>query len=386
MSRILGDADEPSAALRNVAQITTVAGKSPQPRATKSVGAPENTTRQQQKEKCRKFNKRPETAPVANDISSFKRYILQDLSTVMEGDTVADYNEALELLKNNPPERVVDVRLPYSEFLQLDQETDISEDQRYPYLAYNSPAEIATVVTDPNSVHEVVVYEISHAIETAVDTFLSNHCPQLLPWIRPAGSTTISNFRGRYQRSRKQPDGGFFVAYPNMSSRLKIVVEVGFSESYAKHCRDKDLWLEGYGVNAVIFFRLHESPRFRYPRTPFDKVIDARTAVARMEAFVSEEWQKNYSELYFGPLYYRDHMWIWRTGEEPVKQDVILSGRICDPIPTTLGLKISDLGPHDLLAMVLDKEIEFDAKLLSQRVMCAMRDVGIARFAQYVAT
>ncbi|ODQ71066.1 hypothetical protein LIPSTDRAFT_5095 [Lipomyces starkeyi NRRL Y-11557] len=58
----------------------------------------------------------------------------------------SEYEDVFRLLTENPPEQILDVHFPYS---------------KYPYLEYNSLTETVTVVTVPNSIHEVAVYELN---------------------------------------------------------------------------------------------------------------------------------------------------------------------------------------------------------------------------------
>ncbi|KAK9429459.1 hypothetical protein V1505DRAFT_168744, partial [Lipomyces doorenjongii] len=57
----------------------------------------------------------------------------------------SDYREALRLLKDNPPEQRLEIHMPLPMYVRLQDayselklETNISDDQRYPYLSYNS--------------------------------------------------------------------------------------------------------------------------------------------------------------------------------------------------------------------------------------------------------
>ncbi|KAK9482092.1 hypothetical protein V1527DRAFT_45612 [Lipomyces starkeyi] len=65
-----------------------------------------------------------------------------DMSLVRDENTHLDYDKALSLLKNNPPEQRLDIHMPYSQYLKLEEwwskiklARGISEDQKYPYLA-----------------------------------------------------------------------------------------------------------------------------------------------------------------------------------------------------------------------------------------------------------
>ncbi|KAK9252547.1 hypothetical protein V1507DRAFT_461064 [Lipomyces tetrasporus] len=73
--------------------------------------------------------------------------------SVTDSEVLSNYNKAFTLLKENTPEQRLDVQLPYDKFSQLDEAFSelksaegISEDQRYPSLAYNSFTETVTLV------------------------------------------------------------------------------------------------------------------------------------------------------------------------------------------------------------------------------------------------
>ncbi|KAK9357490.1 hypothetical protein V1504DRAFT_436684 [Lipomyces starkeyi] len=92
-----------------------------------------------------------------------------DMPSLPGEEVLSGYDKALSLL--SPPEQILDITLPYSKYLQLEKaysriklEADISEDQRYPYLSYNSFTNTASVVTVPSSLHEQAAQEISHGL------------------------------------------------------------------------------------------------------------------------------------------------------------------------------------------------------------------------------
>ncbi|KAK9492038.1 hypothetical protein V1508DRAFT_448910 [Lipomyces doorenjongii] len=166
--------------------------------------------------------------------------------------------QALSLLKENPSEQRLDIRLPYAEYLKLDQcwskeksEAHISEDQRYPYLAYNSAIETASVVTVPNQVHEVAAKDMCREIMNIIETYLAVH-PPAVGEIQDIGSTTIKGSHGRYSRILKQADGLFKFRGKGFGTRLMVAIEVGFSEMYHALCHDKDLWIDGNHVKVCI--------------------------------------------------------------------------------------------------------------------------------------
>ncbi|ODQ73232.1 hypothetical protein LIPSTDRAFT_3564 [Lipomyces starkeyi NRRL Y-11557] len=100
-----------------------------------------------------------------------------------------------------------------------------------PYLSYNSLTEIVTVVTVPNSIHEVAVYELNSPIIASANAYLSEHAPELRYCIVPLGSTTTTDFEGDYTNSSKQPDGGITYMAIDAGSEVTIAIEAGISQS-----------------------------------------------------------------------------------------------------------------------------------------------------------
>ncbi|KAK9246679.1 hypothetical protein V1506DRAFT_505325 [Lipomyces tetrasporus] len=300
--------------------------------------------------------------------------------SVTESQAVSNYNEAFTLLKENSPEQRLDIQLPYEKFRQLDNdfselksEADISEDQRYPSLTYNSLTQTVTVVTAPSSIHEGAARWIDKEIIKFVDDYLSTRSPQTLQRIRQVGSTTMHFPSGRYRRSRKEPDGGFIYARLDGDDEMVIALEVGYTEVYGKLLDDKDMWINGMGVKVVILVCFNETPRFKYPGTaPFQDIADRRAEKAAMSRTVGESTRLNIQNGYYGPLGYRGHEWVgelteafievWRQGSHD-RFDLIQEGFVArHNIPVTLGLRISDLYPRDVWQDedIEDRSITFD--------------------------
>ncbi|KAK9317056.1 hypothetical protein V1522DRAFT_346550 [Lipomyces starkeyi] len=324
-----------------------------------------------------------------------------DMSSIPEDEVLSGYDKALSLLKNNPPEQVLDITLPYSKYLQLEKaysriklEADISEDQRYPYLSYNSFTNTATVVTVPGSLHEHAVYDINFSIFASVDAYLSSY-PQARGSILHVGSTTKHDFNGAYAHSKKQPDGGFCYEPRGGEAKLTIAIEVGTSERYQKLLKDKDMWIDGHGVKICILVCLIESPRFRNPDTPY-KNIDVRDETAMMTLRAAEVLQQNGFQGHYGPISYRCHNWVgelnevfievWRPGAEPDRYSLIKNGVDCEDLPTTLGLRIKDFFPDREFEIVNipDSEIPFDGAIFVYRLMNAMATTAKDRFSNFI--
>ena len=67
----------------------------------------------------------------------------------------------------------------------------------------------------------------------------------------------FDTFTGTYAGSVKEPD---FIITPNIAQRPSIVLECGWSESFPRLRRDKDLWIRGSGglVKLVILINFNK--------------------------------------------------------------------------------------------------------------------------------
>ncbi|KAK9358082.1 hypothetical protein V1504DRAFT_413243 [Lipomyces starkeyi] len=227
-------------------------------------------------------------------LSSTKSLMVSTDRSSVQIRTHSSYDKALRLLKNNPPEQRLDVHMPYDEYLKLEEswaqikaEAKISEDQRYPYLAYDSYAETVTVVAVPNTIHENVVFMINSGIINFIYDYLAIHSPDSIDKITAAGSETVKTFYGNYINSTKQP-GGLFVYSTVTGPKRTVAIEVGFSEGYSALSRNKNLWLQGGQVNACVLVIIKESPRFKNPAAPYirhavEKRIQRRIHISQFQ-------------------------------------------------------------------------------------------------------
>ncbi|KAK9243339.1 hypothetical protein V1506DRAFT_562150 [Lipomyces tetrasporus] len=323
--------------------------------------------------------------------------------TATDSEVLSNYNKAFTLLKENTPEQRLDVQLPYETFLQLDQAFSelksaegISEDQRYPSLGYNSVTQTATVVTCPSYVHEGAASWIERKIINYVEDYLSTHSPHTVGHIRECRSTTQS-IGGEYIGGRKEPDGGFIYKTRFGTGKLMIAIEVGTSESYGKLLEDKDMWINGKGVNVVILICFEESPRFRNPDTRYTDIAGVDAEKEAMAQSLAETVEANIARGYYGPHEYRGHTWIgelnkafievWRQGSHDTF-DLIQDGFALahDELPDTLNLRISDFYPHDAwqAANIEDNDIPFDSAEFLDSVVDSMGLVAQFRFELYL--
>ncbi|KAK9243340.1 hypothetical protein V1506DRAFT_562151 [Lipomyces tetrasporus] len=314
--------------------------------------------------------------------------------TATDSEVLSNYNKAFTLLKENTPEQRLDVQLPYEAFLQLDQAFSelksvegISEDQRYPSLGYNSLTQTATVVTCPSNIHEK---------QRAGSNAKSLITPHTVGHISECGSTTQS-IGGEYIGGRKEPDGGFIYKARSSAYKLMIAIEVGTSETYDKLLDDKDMWINGKGVNVVILVCFDELPPFRNPNTRYTNIAGLAAEKDAMARSIGETVETNITLGYYGPLEYRDHTWIgelnkafievWRQDSHKTF-DLIQDGFALAPedLPGTLNLRISDFYPHDAwkAANIEDNDIPFDSAEFLSRVIDSMETAAQLRFGLYL--
>ncbi|KAK9242706.1 hypothetical protein V1506DRAFT_568872 [Lipomyces tetrasporus] len=260
-----------------------------------------------------------------------------------------DYDKALYLLTHNPPEQRLDIHMPYSKYLQL-------EESWYPSLSYNALMQIATVVTSQSALHDRTAEIFKEIISSNIKEYLSIHQPRAIHRIQSYGSTTEEGF-GPSGKNSKDPDESFVYGRPRGDPPVQVVIECGVTENYNALCRDKNLWINQLGAKAVILICLKEVPRFKNPPTAYAYIKDAAAEAANMTDHVADVMVHNLKRRTYGPLEYRGHIWagkldevfveVWRAGDEqPVRKWLISHGR-ANRIPKTIGLRISDFFPED---------------------------------------
>ncbi|KAK9428464.1 hypothetical protein V1505DRAFT_315726 [Lipomyces doorenjongii] len=323
--------------------------------------------------------------------------VSMDNSLVRDENALSDYDMALNLLENNPPENRLDVSMSYSQYLQLEESWSqiksakgISEDQRYPYLSYNSLFQIATVVTVPRDLHEVAASELRREIMDSIVAYLSLHKPDAIGTIVDSGSVKAKVDDGPYSHSRKQSDGVFKYISTDFGLAIMVAIEVGYSESYAALNRDKNLWLDGHHVKVCVLVCFKESPRFRNPRRPYEN-IDAKEEKRQMNLRANEIMQSS-----FGPISYRNHKWlgelkegfieVWRH-DGVVRYPLIERGQQCDPLPTNIGLRIQDFYPPEAwqAANMPDGDILINGTVFMKYIKSAMIGTAFDRFSDFVS-
>ncbi|KAK9355618.1 hypothetical protein V1523DRAFT_438440 [Lipomyces doorenjongii] len=316
-----------------------------------------------------------------------------DMFLEKDKNSSSDYDEALFLLENNLPEQRLDIPLPYSQYLKLEEswskfksENNISEERRYPSLSYNSLMLIATVVTTQSALHDYTGAVFREMIASSVNEYLSIHEPRAIHRIKNYGSTTMKEL-GPYGKTTKEPD-----------HRL-VAIECGVSENYDALCRAKDLWIQHLGAKVVILICLKEVPHYRSPRTANESIEDPVAEVEKMEQYVAEAMAKNLEQGNYGPIEYRSHTWlgkldevfleVWRAdGQQPVRKWLIRHGHP-NPLPRITGLKISDFFPENEWAACKfpESNVRFlGGRYLLEDIVGAMQLTARSRFVDFLGS
>ncbi|KAK9489537.1 hypothetical protein V1508DRAFT_407002 [Lipomyces doorenjongii] len=333
---------------------------------------------------------------IAGSSTNFRRSFSRARSTSTqhknERGGQSDYDMALDLLKNNPAEQRLDFHLPYSQYLQLEEcwckirlVGNISEDQKYSYLAYDSAAEIATECSPRRSSSCVR----AHDPEWAED-YLTSHGADasLVRSVRNSGSTMFKGIYGSYSRSKKQADGTILYTPFGGHCKIMIAIEVGYSQDYTALCRNKDQWIEGRHVKVCVLVCLDESPRFRNPRTLNESIGDVEAEMEKMYPSMPESVTRDQPQGYYGSIVYRGHKWVgdlkeafievWRANKsQPIRY----------PSPKTIGLKVSDFVPDEDLtaADIPDSSLSFDAISYVDILRRSMQTTAEERYLQFIS-
>ncbi|KAK9234654.1 hypothetical protein V1525DRAFT_428355 [Lipomyces kononenkoae] len=314
-------------------------------------------------------------------------------------NTSSDFKQALYLLKTNPPEQRLDIIMPYSQYVQLENNWSNfkphSEEKRYPSLSYDSLLQIATIVTTQSALHGHTGAIFREIIASSVNEYISIHKPGAMPCIRDYGSTTVTD-PSPSGLSSKEPDQSFGYSRPGFKPRLQVAIECGVSEDYKALCRDKDLWIQHMGAKAVMLICIKEKPHYKSPLTACN-IEDKVAEVEKMDQYVAKVIAKNWEEDNYSQIEYRGHIWlgkldeffveVWRAEEQtPVRKWLIRNGRR-NPFPRSIGLKISDFFPETEWAAckMPDGNVRFHGgRKLLLVIPDAMRVTAATRFARFL--
>ncbi|KAK9491576.1 hypothetical protein V1508DRAFT_373733, partial [Lipomyces doorenjongii] len=321
-----------------------------------------------------------------------------------DGNARSAYDRALHLLKTNPPEKRLDIHLPYSQYLKLQEswsnyksEANIAEDQSYPRLSYNSLEQIATVVTSQRALHESAAARLRTAIFNSVWEYLSIHKPDETGRIADTGSTTRKSTYGKYSKSAKDPDGSFMYGDEDKGPLLRVAIEVGFSEDYPGLRRDKDMWIKGRNAKVVILVCLRESPQFKDPEIAYEDIDDVNLELARMGQTVAKAGLRNLEQGEYGPMEYRNHKWFgkleeafiecWRADRKRRFRTVLIeNGHHKVHLPTTIGLKVRDFLSEAAWAAadIPDSDVRLDLDRYLQSLLIPVQATALSRLEDFI--
>ncbi|KAK9244217.1 hypothetical protein V1506DRAFT_461509, partial [Lipomyces tetrasporus] len=334
------------------------------------------------------------------DMSSAMSVALsKDKSPGPDENWISEFDKALSLLKSNAPEQWLDIQMPYSQYLKLEESWSkiksdtCSEEKSYPRLSYNSVTETVTVVTVPKDLHEVAASELRRQIMNGIMEHLSHYSPESLGRIVDAGSSDVRGSGGGYEHSVKQADGLF--KYVGPGAGPATVAFDGFSQNYDSLLGNKDMWIQGCRAKACVLICLNESPRFRNPTESIEDIGDVEAEKRAMSRHANAVVPLD--ALYFPQIRYRDHVWaggvteafieVWRAdGHE--KFPLIEDRRPHHNLTTTLGLRVSEFFEDDAWQAlgIEDLNIPFDGTLYLTLLVGAMVTMAEGRFADFITT
>ncbi|KAK9261727.1 hypothetical protein V1519DRAFT_460680 [Lipomyces tetrasporus] len=305
---------------------------------------------------------------------------------------ISESDKALSLLKSNAPEQRLDIQMPYSQYLKLEESWSniksdtYSEDKGYYPTRRDAVTETVTVVTVPRNLHEVAASELRRQIMNGIVEHLSHHSPESLGRIVDAGSSNVRGSGGGYEHSVKQADGLFQYIGPG-AGPATVAFEVGFSQNYDSLLGNKDMWIQG--CHAKAFSTISN------PTEPVENIGDVAAEKAAMTLHALATVPLDGS--YFPQIRYRDHVWaggvteafieVWRAdGYE--KFPLIEDRRPHHILTTTLGLHVSDFFEDDAWQAlgIEDLNIPFDGTLYLTLLKGGMVKLAEGRFADFITT
>ncbi|KAK9386681.1 hypothetical protein V1515DRAFT_616173 [Lipomyces mesembrius] len=219
----------------------------------------------------------------------------------------------LKFLRDNEPERRLDIRLSYENFEDLEKQAHVLYgDAKYPRVEYFASDSRVTIYTLPTALHSRSAVALQQANRDCILMVLVQHNKQrLIDYILRVGEFTEESLNDQGTGSTKAPDAG--LVFDNGQRRtLTLIIEAGVSEGYRALKRDIELWLNVFRCPKCILFLLNENPR-GFERSAFDEAM--------------QQARNNHP---FGPYRYGRHAWFGSLKKafiEVFKRDAI-SGAI----------------------------------------------------------
>ncbi|KAJ8097088.1 hypothetical protein POJ06DRAFT_262477 [Lipomyces tetrasporus] len=311
-------------------------------------------------------------------------------------DEEASYQRALNFLKDNEPERRLDIRLSYQSFRALEAQAHARYgDAKYPRVEYSGPDSRVTIYTVPTELHGTSATALQTAISYSVrDGLLRRNKQELLRRIIPIGESTISSLDDLGQGSTKTPDGG--IRYIDSSTgrrELTLIIETGVSERYQQLRADINVWLSDIHCRTAILLWFKESPSFTNPTDVNSYSVNDRPAF-------DHAVQQALRDHPLGPYRYRDHDWCGTVAEafiEIFKSDasnevparypiaenglIVVEGQSLD-----IGLILGDLFPLDDEAVgnARTERIRLDMGFVQSALLSATSGTAETRFNRFL--
>ena len=138
---------------------------------------------------------------------------------------------------------------------------------RHPFCSYNSITSELVVHLIPNAIHQTLPSLFLQQLYGSFDGI-----GHIRKKVSVSTALHFNGFSGKYAGSIKIPD--LAVAFSDLKGDdlLKLVVKVGFSESYEDLIEDAKLWLEGLNtVNVVVLAKFLEDPSYEDPLSSLSK-------------------------------------------------------------------------------------------------------------------
>ncbi|KAK9244246.1 hypothetical protein V1506DRAFT_554842 [Lipomyces tetrasporus] len=200
-------------------------------------------------------------------------------------DERPSYQRALKFLRDNEPERRLDIQLSYENFGALEKKAHVLYgDAKYPRVEYAASDSRVTIYTVPTALHSRSAVNLQEAIRDSVrDILIQHNKKELMRYILSVGETTEESANDQGTGSTKTPDAGLL--FDNGHRRaLTIIIEAGVSEGYRALKRDIELWLNEF----------QEADKYSVTE---HSAFDGAMQLAR-------------NNHRFGPYSYRDHFWF----------------------------------------------------------------------------
>ncbi|KAK9247790.1 hypothetical protein V1506DRAFT_530680 [Lipomyces tetrasporus] len=216
------------------------------------------------------------------------------------------YQRALNFLKDNEPERRLDIRLSHQAFRALEaQACGLYDGEKFPRIDYSASDSRATIYTAPSVLHGSAAAAVQTAISCSVlDGLLRHNKQELINCIMPLGASTYESVDEQGRGSTKTSDGGLKY-HKNGRKELVVMIQVGVSDGYSHLKSDIMVWLHEFHCRSAILLWLNERPRFSFPSQESDSAY-----APTQSAMFANAMAQNRRNTPFGPYLFNGHNWF----------------------------------------------------------------------------